>query len=254
MRLDEASGLPASSPKPLTILITPFGSRVADEFRPNENARGRLLGRLDDDAIAGGDRRRELPCRHQNWKIPRDDLADDAERLMKMIGDRVVVDFRNAAFLRADGAGEIAEVVDGERNVGGGRLADRLAIVPGLGRSEKVEVLLHDIRDPVQDARAIRYAGLAPGVLGGMGGVERGLDVILVGTRDLANLLAGDRRDIVEVAAGLWLRPLAVDEIAVARLERRRERGESFVLGHRRFLGRCLDPRIGERDVLLFAF
>ena len=78
----------------------------------------RLLGGLQHDAVAGGKRRRELPHRHQYREVPRNDLPDDAERLMEVIGDGVVIDLGERAFLGADAAGEIAEVVDGERHVG----------------------------------------------------------------------------------------------------------------------------------------
>ena len=84
-------------------------------------------------------------------------------------------------------------------------------------------------------ARSVGLA-LAPGVFRRMGRVERSLDIVFVGARDLADFLAGDRRDIVEGAAGFRVGPFAVYEIAVARLEGRFPRGEGFVLGHGGFL------------------
>src|SRR4030067_340049 len=55
-------------------------------------------------------------------EVPRDALPAHAERLMIMIGDGVVIDLRQRAFLGADAGREIAEMVDGQRNVGEGRL------------------------------------------------------------------------------------------------------------------------------------
>ena len=63
---------------------------------------GRLFRRLEDDAVAGGKRRSEFPGRHQQREVPRDDLADHAERLMEVIGDRVAIYFTDPAFLGAD--------------------------------------------------------------------------------------------------------------------------------------------------------
>ncbi len=52
-----------------------------------------------------------------------------------------------------------------------------------------------------------------------MGSIERGLDIVLVRTRDLAERMAGDRRDVFEVFAVDRFDPAAADEIAVARFE-----------------------------------
>ena len=41
------------------------------------------LGRLEDDAVAERERRRDLPRRNRERKIPRRDQADDAERLAR---------------------------------------------------------------------------------------------------------------------------------------------------------------------------
>ena len=147
MRGEEASGLPHSRPKPLTMLRVPGGSRSAMSSATTRIEAGRLLGGLEHHAIAGGERGRQLPHRHQDGEIPRDDLADDAERLVEMVGDGVVVDLGNRAFLGTDAAGEVAEMIDGQRDVGVGRLADRLAVVPGLGEGDQVEILLHPVGD-----------------------------------------------------------------------------------------------------------
>ena len=152
MRLFCASGLPASTPKPLTTLSTPGGSRspimsISTMMRIGVCSAGFSTTQLP--AASAG---RELPHRHQDREVPRDDLADDAERLVEVIGDGVVVDLGQRAFLGADAAGEIAEVIDGERHVGVRRLADRLAVVDGLDGGEDLEVLLHAVGDLVQDS------------------------------------------------------------------------------------------------------
>ncbi len=177
MRFDDASGLPASRPNPLTTLTTPGRQEIADQLEERQDAERRLFGGLENDAVAGGDRGGELPHRHQQGEVPGDDLADDAERLMVVIGDRVVVDLAERAFLRAQRAGEIAPMVDAERQVGVGRLADRLAVVERLDQRQEIEVGLHAVGDLEQDQRALGDRRSAPGVLGGVGRVEREFDV-----------------------------------------------------------------------------
>ncbi len=54
------------------------------------------------------------------------------------------------------------------------RLADRLAVVPGLGDGEQLEVLLDAVGDLVEDVGALGHRGLAPGGSGGVRGVEGG--------------------------------------------------------------------------------
>ncbi|MPL73764.1 hypothetical protein SDC9_19570 [bioreactor metagenome] len=195
--------------------------QVGDEFRQHHDRGRGLFGGLHHHAVAGGQRRGEFPRRHQDREVPRDDLADDAERLVIVIGDGVVVDFRHRAFLAAQDTGEVAEMVDRQRDVGGGRLADRLAVVPGLGGGEQVEVRLEPVGDLQQHVRAVRGRGGAPAILGGMGSVERQLDIGSVRTGDFANLAAGDRGDVVEILAADRRHELAADEVIVARLERR---------------------------------
>ena len=75
-------------------------------------------------------------------------------------------------------------------------------------------------------------AGAAPGVLRGVRRVESGFDVGRVGAGDLADRLAGDRRDVVEIFAGLRRAPLAADIVLVALGERRFEGDIEIDFGH----------------------
>ena len=111
-------------------------------------------------------------------------------------------------------------------------LADRLAVVPCLGERELLQVLLHPVGDLVEDVRAFGRARAAPGVLGGVRGVESGLDVRRVGAGDLADRLAGDRRDIVEIFAGFGRPPLAADVVVVTLGERGFEGDVEIDFGH----------------------
>ena len=181
----------------------------------------RLLGRLEDDGVAGGQRGGELPGRHQDREVPRDDLRDHAERLVEVVGDGVVVDLAARALLPAQHAGEVAEVVDGQRQVGGQRLADRLAVVPRLGDGQRLEVLLDAVGDPVEDERSARPSEVLPQAgAGGVRGVQGGLDVLGGAAADLGEGPAGHRGDVLEVLALLRLDPVAADEVPVARLDR----------------------------------
>ena len=106
-----------------------------------------------------------------------------------MVGDRVLVDLGDPALLGADRAGEVAEVVDRQRNVGAERLADRLAVLPALGDREHLQVRLDRVGDRVQDLGALGRRGLAPRLARRVRGVERELDVLRRRARDLAERL-----------------------------------------------------------------
>ena len=70
--------------------------QVGDQLGQHEDADRRALGRLEHHAVAGAQRRGQLPGRHQDREVPRDDLADHAERLVEVVGDGVVVDLAQA--------------------------------------------------------------------------------------------------------------------------------------------------------------
>ena len=185
-------------------------------------------------AVAGGQRRRQFPDRHQDRKIPGNDLSDNAQRLMKVVGHRVVVEFAERAFLGAYAARKVAKMVDRQRQIGEIGLADRLAVVVGFDRGEERQILLHAVRNAIEYACALGHGGAAPAVGGRVRGIDCEFDVLGLGPGDLADHLAGGRGDVVEIAALDRGDPLAADEILIAGAQRnlpfdglqvRRERG-----------------------------
>ena len=75
-------------------------ARRAAGRRSAPSARGSTPGvcsaGLSTTALPAASAGRELPDRHQDREVPRDDLADDAERLVEVVGDGVVVDLGRA--------------------------------------------------------------------------------------------------------------------------------------------------------------
>ena len=162
-----------------------------------------------------------------------------------MIGDGVVVNLRHRAFLAAQHASEVAEVVYRQRNVGIHSLADRLAVVPGLGAGQKIKVRFHHVGDLQQDVRPVRGTGLAPGVFRGMGGIQRQRHVGLVGPGDFADHPTRDGRDVVHIAARNRGHEFPADIIVIAGLEWRGELASP--LGHVVHLGLLHDPTLPVR-------
>ena len=85
--------------------------------------------------------------------------------------------------------GVVEEVRRGERQVDVARLLDRLAAVERLGHRELARSLLEDARDPEEHLGALGGLPGAPRLEGLAGGVDRELDVLRPGLRDLGERL-----------------------------------------------------------------
>ena len=62
---------------------------VGDQVHENQDADRSRLGRLQHHAVTRAQRRLQLPRGHQDREVPRDDLADHAERLVDVVRDGV---------------------------------------------------------------------------------------------------------------------------------------------------------------------
>ena len=136
-----------------------------------------------------------------------------------MVGDGVLVDLGRGALQRPRGAGEVSEVISGQRDVGGQGLADRLPVLPGLGHGQHLAVGIDHVGDAVQDGGPLGQRGLSPGVLGGVGRIEGQLDVVGPRLRDRGEGLARGRALVLRVLARHWRNPVTPDEVLVAGLD-----------------------------------
>ena len=105
----------------------------------------RLLGRLDHDRAAGGQRRPPLPGHHQDREVPRDHLPHHPHRLAARVAVVVAVDRDRRALDLVGPAGVVAEALHGQRDVDGPRVGDRLAVVEGLERREVIDLGLDQV-------------------------------------------------------------------------------------------------------------
>ena len=143
------------SPAPVTMLTTPGGQvGLLADLGEQQRGQRRGLGRLEDDGVAGGQRRGDLPRQHQQREVPRDDLAGDAER-PRVGAEARVVELVGPARV-------VEEVRRGERDVDVAGLPDRLAVVQRLQDGELAGALLQDPGDPEQVLAAVGAGASGP--------------------------------------------------------------------------------------------
>ena len=136
-------------------------ARLVRDFREQRRGEGTPFRRLVDDRAAGRQRRRDLPGRQHERRIPRRDDADGSDRL----ADRVVELARRhqrQAVLRARRAvGEKAEVLRRpQRRLR--HVANRLARIHALDERDLVGARFDGVGDLVQDLPALASARPAP--------------------------------------------------------------------------------------------
>jgi ParB family chromosome partitioning protein len=107
----------------------------------------RLARRLDDDGVAAGERRCDLPRRQQQREVPRHDCGDDADRFPQGVGQVVAFDRDGLAVDFVGPAGEILEALGGRRHLDLPRLEDRLAVVQRLEAGNLIGPLHQPLAD-----------------------------------------------------------------------------------------------------------
>ena len=149
-----------------------------DDLGEKERGQRRGLRRLEDAGVPGGESGSELPRRHEEREVPRNDLAGDAERAGILTGERV---------------GELVgptrvvkEVRRREGNVDVARLLDGFSAVHRLHDGELARLLLNGASDAIDVLAALQWAHLRPNlVVGRARRFDREIDVLLVGESDL---------------------------------------------------------------------
>ena len=135
-----------------------------------------------------------------------------------MVGNGVAVNLAQAAFLRTQATCKVAEMVDGEGNVGIQRFTYSLAVVHGFGVSQQFQVLLNPVGNLEQDIGALCSRRTPPFCRGGVCGIQRQFNVFRSGARRLGVDLAGNGREYIKVPTLDRCNKLAANEIVIAGL------------------------------------
>lgn len=173
------------------------------------------VGGFDDERVAGGQRRADLPGGHHQRVVPRRHLGDHSDRLAADEGGVALgVLGRAQALQHPGGPGEVADRVDRAAHVDAAGRTARLAGGAHLGVGERVEVVLHEARELQQQALPSGRGGAAPAGRGGGGRGDRGRDVVGTGAGSPAVDLSGGGVDEVHPLAGGGVAALAGDHVA----------------------------------------
>ncbi len=183
-------------------------ARLLHHLGELEGREGRRLGGLQHDGVARGEGRGQLPRRHQERKVPGDDLATDAQR----VGTART---RQGVLQLVGPSGVVEEVGRHERDVHIARLADRLAPIHRLQNRKLAGLLLDHPPDPVDVLRPLFSGQVAPvRLVRRPGGPDGLVNDGFVSEPHLCDRLLRGRIDRREVLVRVPER--AVDERAVA--------------------------------------
>ena len=188
---------------------------LGGELGQPQRALGGGVAGLEDDRVAGGEGRADLPHRHQQRVVPRRHLADDADRLAtdpRRVARHVLA--RRLALQHAGRPGEEPELVHHRRDL----LArgERLDLA-GVGRLEGDQLLgvgLDRVGDLQQRLLALAGRRTSPLAEGAVGGLVGRVDLLRPADGRLGDDLAGRRVDDVARRAGAAVDVRATDEVA----------------------------------------
>ena len=129
-----------------------------------ERQRGqrRLARRLEDDGVAAGQRRRDLPDREQQREVPRHDRGADAERLAQRVGEVVALDRDRLPHHLVGPAAVVLEALGRRRDLDVARLDDRLAVVQRLEPRDLVGALHQALAELAHQPSALARRHLCP--------------------------------------------------------------------------------------------
>ena len=121
---------------------------VADQLGQFQRGQRRRLGRFQHHRVAASQRRRDLPCRHQQREVPRDDLPGHAQWFGAPAGECIV------QFVRPSGV--IEEMGRRQWNIDVPGFPNRFAAVQRFDRGKFPGAFLQHSRDPVNVLAAFR--------------------------------------------------------------------------------------------------
>ena len=195
-----------------------LGQELRGELGEEQRRLGRRVGRLEDDGVARGEGRGDLPHRHHHRVVPRRHLADDTDRLAAHErGVPLHVLPRGLALEHPRGAGEEAQLVEHRRDLlapRSARAACRCSRPRGATKSSARASMASAIFSSAAGApRGVVSPHVSNAVDGG--GVGR-VDVGLAADRSRGDDRAVDGSTMSRVVSAVGVDVLAADEVAQA--------------------------------------
>ncbi len=180
----------------------------------SQTGQRRLLGRFHHDGAAGGQCRAPFPGRHQDRKVPRDDLPGHANRFATGVAQIIAANRDRAAVNLVGVPGVIPQAVDRQRKVDVATVVERLSVVERFEPREVIDFRFHSVGESIHQPSAV--AGVHFGPITGLERMtsrfRRGVDVIGVPFSDLRDFLLGRRVDGRKGLSRCGGNPLAIDE------------------------------------------
>jgi len=162
---------------------------LADAGEPQHAERG-VLGGLQHQRVAGAQRGRDLERAEHDRRIPRDDGANNADRLAPRVAQHVLAQRDGLALQLAGEAAEVADDVGGTSGLGPGLGADGVAGLLGDDAGELLHAGLDGIGDLLQQAAALARDDAAPAGEGLARGLHGPVDIFCTPARDAGDGLA----------------------------------------------------------------
>ncbi len=169
-----------------------------------------LLGRFHHDRAAGRQCRSPFPSRHQDRKVPGNDLSRDADRLATRVTEVIAANRDRAAVNLVGVAGVVTNAIDRQRQVDGAAVAQRFAVIECFQSRQFVDLGFHAVGQREHQLAAIAGIHLRP-----ITGLERvpcgfggGIDVGRVTFGDLRDFFFGGRIDGGERSSRWPLAPI----------------------------------------------
>ena len=135
---------------------------MIDFLRQRQKAQRSVAGRMNHHGTACRQCGRDFPSGHQEREVPRNNLADYADRLAQYDRQILLIQLGSRTLFAANHAGEITEMIGSQRNIGRTGFTDGLAVIQSFLQSEQFCIFIDDIGYFIQNSSTFGYGGFTP--------------------------------------------------------------------------------------------
>ena len=183
-------------------ILTAFGTRtrdnvddavwyhVAQKLHENKDAKRRTRRSFEHGTIARSKHGCELPRCHEEGEVPWHDLAHHANGLTGNDAQKIAIENPVCPLFGQNSASEQAKMLGCKRDIDIERLADGLAVIKRLDGSQKLFILVDDVRDFHKDGRALGAGNIFPRIKSSPGCFYGSIDIFFCSCGNVGKHLA----------------------------------------------------------------